>query len=406
MNDPLLVSLDWMSRGGTIALVLLIAGLLLRDFGGLLAARLATLFALGTAAYALCSAAGFQAFGGWWAFPALALSAGNNIVFWLFASSLFDDGFRLRPWHAGLWLLLVGAGLAECFLATPLDSSFGHALGIGLTLSSFAFAVLAVARTLSTWQADLVEGRRRLRLFVVVGSSAYIGLMALSQLFGAVRAAPERTSLLAAVALLAIAGTIAWSLLRPGAARSLFALAPVGGPAVDPGDDREAGPAIAPQAASPASIPEPPGAEPVDRGRLAALEHAMTVERAYRQDGLTIAALGQKLGLPEHRLRRLINQGLGYRNFNSFLNHYRIAEVKAALADPDQAEVAVLTIALDAGFSSLGPFNRAFKAETGVTPTDYRRLNRGKSRQTPADSGIGQPPFGFGSKDLPTSLGS
>ena len=43
-------------------------------------------------------------------------------------------------------------------------------------------------------------------------------------------------------------------------------------------------------------------------------------------------------------------------------------------------EVPILTIALDAGFASLGPFNRAFKAETGLTPTEYRR----------AESGIGQ----------------
>ena len=100
----------------------------------------------------------------------------------------------------------------------------------------------------------------------------------------------------------------------------------------------------------------------------------MTTDRAYRQDGLTIGNLAQRLGLPEYRLRRLINQALGYRNFNSFVNRYRIAEVKAALADPGQAEVPVLTIALDAGFSSLGPFNRAFKAETGVTPSEYRRL--------------------------------
>jgi AraC-like DNA-binding protein len=74
-------------------------------------------------------------------------------------------------------------------------------------------------------------------------------------------------------------------------------------------------------------------------------------------------------------LRRLINQQLGYRNFNVFLNDHRIQEAKAALADPTQAEVPVITIAMDAGFQSLGPFNRAFKATTGVTPSEYRRLN-------------------------------
>ena len=117
----------------------------------------------------------------------------------------------------------------------------------------------------------------------------------------------------------------------------------------------------------------------------------MTVDRVYRQDGLTIGALAQRLGLPEYRLRRLINQALGYRNFNSFLNDYRLREAKAALADPDQAAVPVLTIALDAGFASLGPFNRAFKADTGLTPSEYRRLIGSGGPSPPADFGIGQP---------------
>jgi len=47
--------------------------------------------------------------------------------------------------------------------------------------------------------------------------------------------------------------------------------------------------------------------------------------------------------------------------------------VMAALADPAQEAVPILTIAMDAGFQSLGPFNRAFKATTGVTPTEYRK---------------------------------
>ena len=97
-------------------------------------------------------------------------------------------------------------------------------------------------------------------------------------------------------------------------------------------------------------------------------------ERIYRHDNVTIGTLSTKLGIPQYRLRRLINQRLGYRNFNVFLNEHRIAEAKAALADPSQAEVPVITIAMDAGFQSLGPFNRAFKAITGVTPTEYRRL--------------------------------
>jgi AraC-like DNA-binding protein len=44
-----------------------------------------------------------------------------------------------------------------------------------------------------------------------------------------------------------------------------------------------------------------------------------------------------------------------------------------ALADPAQEAVPILTIALDAGFQSLGPFNRAFKTQTGMTPSEFRR---------------------------------
>jgi AraC-like DNA-binding protein len=65
------------------------------------------------------------------------------------------------------------------------------------------------------------------------------------------------------------------------------------------------------------------------------------------------------------------------------------------LADPGQEQVPVLTIAMDAGFQSTGPFNRAFKTATDLTPTEFRRLALAKNtrqRRKPDDnSGIGQP---------------
>lgn len=349
MPESPFLTLEWALRGGTIALVLLVGSMLLRDHGRLVSARLGALFTLGTAAYTICSATGFHLHAGGWALPLLALSAGNNVVFWGFASALFDDSFQLRWWHPALWLLLVALGIVECLIGG------GSGLGLGLTLSSLAFATLAIAQTVSSWRGDLVEGRRRLRLFIVVASSAYIALTALSQLLGAAKAAPQQAGLAGACALLAIVGTIAWSLLRVGGRQALF---------VDP-------PALVVAGPAPERSPVP-----ADQGTVAALERLMSVDRTYREEGLTIGALAQRLGLPEYRLRRLINQALGYRNFNSFLNYYRIREAKEALADPGQASVPVLTIALDTGFSSLGPFNRAFKAETGMTPSEYRRIGQ------------------------------
>ncbi len=121
---------------------------------------------------------------------------------------------------------------------------------------------------------------------------------------------------------------------------------------------------------------------------LARLLQLMQEEKVYRQEGFGLGALVAALEVPEYRLRRLIHERLGHRNFSSFVNGYRLAEVTAALADPGQADVAILTIALDAGFQSIGPFNRAFKTHTGMTPTAYRK--QAESRTDRPISGIGQ----------------
>jgi AraC-like DNA-binding protein len=374
LNNAFLYSVDLVPRGGVCALVLLVSASLLRDYRSLLAARLGALFAFGTAAYAICSAAGLHAYLGWWGIPIMALAAGNNVVFWIFACALFDEAFRLRWWHAGLWLLVVLLGLADGVLLRPPHDAPTAIVSLGPTLSALGFGTLAVVQTISSWRGDLVEGRRRPRLFIVGASACYIGLTGLSQLLGVFRSAPDLVSVVAAGGLFAIAGAVAWSLLRVDSAQSLFLPLPTGvivGATPRPG--RESHP------------------NPADSRLVAALEQVMTVERTYRQEGLTIGALAERQGMPEYKLRRLINQSLGYRNFSSFLNYYRIAEAKEALADPSQAAVPVLTIALDAGFSSLGPFNRAFKAETGMTPSEYRRLNSGETSIASPDSGIGWP---------------
>jgi AraC-like DNA-binding protein len=98
----------------------------------------------------------------------------------------------------------------------------------------------------------------------------------------------------------------------------------------------------------------------------------MAEGKLWRTEGLGIAALARELGTHEHRLRRAINRHLGYRNFNDFLHDYRLKEAATRLADPAEAHLPVLTIALDCGYGSIGPFNRAFKARFGITPGQFR----------------------------------
>jgi AraC-like DNA-binding protein len=106
--------------------------------------------------------------------------------------------------------------------------------------------------------------------------------------------------------------------------------------------------------------------------------------KIYHEEALSVATLSDKLGVPDYRLRRLINQQLGYRNFTAFLNDYRLADVISALSDPAQATIPVLTIALKAGFQSIGPFNRAFKTHTGLTPTEFRQQQLAKAERRSA----------------------
>lgn len=345
--------LDAALRGAAIALFLLIALAALRQGNGRLVAWLGAALSIGAAAYAVCSAPGHLAHGSIWYAPVLAVCAGNVAVFWLFTRAAFDDSFRLAPWHGLLWLALVVCPVAGMFGAAFATSRPAE---VALRIAPVVLALLALAQTTKDWRGDLVEGRRKLRLFIVGAVVLHSAISAAVDLSFGVDHVPVALHVLNAAALALIAAVIVSALLQA----DLDVLFPV--PAPTPAE-----PAAAP------SRQQEPVDEPPDSALLAELERLMTVDRLYRQEGLTIGALAARLGLPERRLRQTINRGLGFRNFSEYLNRHRLADAKQALADPSQAEVPILTIALDAGFQSLGPFNRAFKADTGMTPTEFRR---------------------------------
>lgn len=96
----------------------------------------------------------------------------------------------------------------------------------------------------------------------------------------------------------------------------------------------------------------------------------MRSERLYADHGLRVASLAELMKIPEYKLRAKINQQLGYRNFNQFVNRYRIEEAGVKLLE--NSRTPVLTIALDVGFSSISSFNTAFQTQFGVSPTKYR----------------------------------
>ena len=357
----LISTLDLALRAGATALLLVLAASLFRDFRGAVAGRLAVAFALGSAAHAVTQGIGATSPVSIWHAPLIALSTGNIVVFWLFTSALFDDAFEMRWWHALVWTAVAGFSFINCAWIAPASGNARFSI-IAINLLVLGFIALAVGQTIASWSADLVEGRRRLRVFIVSATALYGGINAVLQILVSGREAADVANTANAALLAGIVAAICYSMTRV-AAVDLFPVAPV--------------------VTAVANVPAPSVALPesgaADQRLVDALLRLMADERIYRHDNITIGTLATRLRIPEYRLRRLINQRLGYRNFNVFLNNHRIEEAKAALADPSQAEVPVITIAMDAGFQSLGPFNRAFKATTGVTPTEYRRLNEARA---------------------------
>ena len=347
-----LTALDLGLRGAVVGLFLVVCAVLLLRYTAVhRAATLGAAMGVAGAAYAISTAPFFPLWSFGWNSPFIALAMGSPVILWLWARAIFDEGFALRPRHGAVWALVAGLGVVT-FNGTTSWPGLAASCGRLLALASIAFALLAVAQIPKGWHKAITTARGRLLVALIVGISIQIVLSAGAGL----AAVPIRaSSLTAALGLGAFALMSIWMMLFD-APESLPAVAGAGG-----GADRAASSLAGRDLSAP------------DRAALHRLKHLMASERAYRQEGLTIGVLAVRLGMPEYRLRTLINDGLGHRNFNAFLNRYRLEEVKAALADPNQVEVPVLTIALDAGFQSLAPFNRAFKADTGLTPTEFRR---------------------------------
>jgi len=105
---------------------------------------------------------------------------------------------------------------------------------------------------------------------------------------------------------------------------------------------------------------------------------AKRIIQTLQQDGkftipeLKVADLAEILEEHEYKVSQCITGTLGYRNFNHLINSHRIDSAKEALANPDNKEHPILSVAFDCGFNSVGPFNRAFKRQVGMTPREYR----------------------------------
>ncbi len=354
---------DLVARGAAAALLLLSLTRLLAHGGLRFPRRLAVaFFHLAVVSYLLCSAPGapVRSGGGWTVLLALCLV--GTPAFWLAARSVFDDRFRPAWIDVTLFATFLALGLLA---VGPWPNRLSGTASIAFRVASLALVIHALWIVLRDARTDLVDRRRRLRLMLLAGVGLYLLAFLILEVY--LGQTPERSSwsTLNVLGILVLAFASAFILTRD--VTDVLLPAESGPAAGSPGVTTNR------HAAKPVSATTETDAS--DSRLRARLDSAMTEQRLYRQAGLTIVQLAERLGTSEHTLRRLINQRLGYRNFNDYLHRYRIAEASQRLRDEPAAQV--LTIALDVGYASIGPFNRAFRQLLGTTPTDWRQ---GKTR--------------------------
>ena len=129
------------------------------------------------------------------------------------------------------------------------------------------------------------------------------------------------------------------------------------------------------EAAGAADDEDAPGAAPAYAALAAAWSTRVREAQWWREESLTLADLARRLHTSPRTLSRALNEGLG-QTFNEFINRMRVNAAAAELRDPLRGGD-VLRIAFDVGFSSKASFNRAFKAYTGLTPSELRRQGAG-----------------------------
>lgn len=102
----------------------------------------------------------------------------------------------------------------------------------------------------------------------------------------------------------------------------------------------------------------------------AKLQNLMQNDKIYLEPNLTLTDLSRQIGVNSTILSYAINNGFS-KNFNDFVNEFRISEVKEKLQNRDAENSNLLGIAFDCGFNSKATFNRAFKKFTGVSPKEF-----------------------------------
>ncbi len=103
---------------------------------------------------------------------------------------------------------------------------------------------------------------------------------------------------------------------------------------------------------------------------LEKLELLMTKDKIFLNPDLNLELLSTYLGISEKHCSHLLNKGMNI-NFNQYVNNFRIEAFKARIKEGQNKNYTLTSIAYDCGFNSKATFNRVFKLNCGITPSEF-----------------------------------
>lgn len=100
------------------------------------------------------------------------------------------------------------------------------------------------------------------------------------------------------------------------------------------------------------------------------LSHLMRTEKPFKNEELTLDELSKMLNVLPNQLSQVINS-LERKNFYDYINELRVQEFIELASLPQNRNLTLLSLSMDAGFNSKTSFNRNFKKITGRSPSEY-----------------------------------
>ncbi len=319
----------------------------------------------------------------WWCFAA-AVSASNILHFfptlpapatyllavagsagcawgWLMARTLFRPAHKIERWAfivvAGVLIVEASWTLIGMHAAAPPMTEAYRIAGNAAALVCISALFLVLFEAVSGFNGDLAPSERRFRLQFIAG----YGVLIIVSMVWAMNA-PE--------------GTFAGHWQDAALAGCGFGAIILSRLAVNFRLNNPLPVAVLKARRAPSAV--------ADDERLTRLIlETIADDAVFTTPNLKVAAFADMLGEQEYKVTQCVTGALNYRNFNQLVNEHRICRARSMLSTMQHDHESILTIAYGCGFNSIGPFNRAFKQETGMTPSEFRASAK-RERSGPA----------------------